>query len=254
MDAILLAGGVPAPDSPLYTYTQGKPKAALELGGKLMIQWVLDALEEAETISSISLVGCEELTDELVSSKIVSVQAAAGDMLENFRRGAEAVLEHNPGAKSIVFVSSDIPLITSESVNWVVNTSLPVDLDVYYPVIEQSLMEKRFPESARSFVKLKGMNVCGGDLAIINLELHKSREDFWRRIIEARKSYLSQAALVGFDVLFLLLLRQINLPNLVEKVTTRLNISGRALICPYPELGMDVDKPHQVDMVRKELT
>ena len=253
MDAILLAGGVPAPDSPLYTYTQGKPKAALDLGGKLMIQWVLDALEGADSISSITLVGCEDLSDELISSKIVSVQAATGDILENFRLGAEAVLEHNPGAKSIAFVSSDIPLITSESVNWVVNSSLPADLDVYYPIIEQSLMETRFPESARSYVKLKGMNVCGGDLAVINLDLHKSREDFWRRIIEARKSYLNQAALVGFDVLFLLLVRQINLPDLVEKVTTRLNITGRALICPYPELGMDIDKPHQVDMVRKEL-
>ena len=40
MDAILLAGGVPAPDSPLYPYTKGKNKATLEIGGKPMLQWV----------------------------------------------------------------------------------------------------------------------------------------------------------------------------------------------------------------------
>ena len=193
------------------------------------------------------------LTKELISTKIVSVQPDEGDILGNFRRGAEAVLDHDASAKAIALVSSDIPLITSESVDWVVKSAWPADLDIYYPIIEQSLMEERFPESARSYVKLKGMNVCGGDLAVINLDLHKTREDFWRRIIEARKSYLNQAALVGFDVLFLLLLRQINLPNLVEKVTARLKITGKALICPYPELGMDVDKPHQVDVARKEL-
>ena len=150
MDAIVLAGGVPAPDSPLYPYTQGKPKAALDLGGKLMIQWVLDALEGAETISSITLVGCQDIKDQLVSSKIVSVQAASDDMLENLRRGAEAVLERDPGAESIVLSSADIPLITPEAVNWVVNSASPADLDVYYPVIEQSQMEERFPESARA--------------------------------------------------------------------------------------------------------
>ena len=218
-----------------------------------MIQWVLDALEGAETISSITLVGCQDIKDQLVSSKIVSVQAASDDMLENLRRGAEAVLERDPGAESIVLSSADIPLITPEAVNWVVNSASPADLDVYYPVIEQSQMEERFPESARTYVKLKDINVCGGDLFVLNLDLYKTREDFWRRIIEARKSYLSQAALIGFDVLFLLLLRQIRLSNLVEKVTSRLNITGRALICPYPEIGMDVDKPHQVDLARKEI-
>ncbi len=45
MDAIVIAGGVPTPVEPLYPYTQGKPKALLDLCGKPMIQWVLDALE-----------------------------------------------------------------------------------------------------------------------------------------------------------------------------------------------------------------
>ncbi len=32
MDAIVLAGGVPDPDSPLYPDTKGKAKAMLEIG------------------------------------------------------------------------------------------------------------------------------------------------------------------------------------------------------------------------------
>jgi NDP-sugar pyrophosphorylase family protein len=44
MDAVVTAGGIPQPEELLYPYTQGKPKAMLDIGGKPMVQWVLDAL------------------------------------------------------------------------------------------------------------------------------------------------------------------------------------------------------------------
>ena len=50
MDAIVIAGGVPKPEDPLYEYTQGQPKALLDIAGKSMVQWVLDALAEADSI------------------------------------------------------------------------------------------------------------------------------------------------------------------------------------------------------------
>ena len=254
MDAILLAGGVPAPESPLYPYTQGKPKAALEIAGKPMIQWVLDSLEGSPSIDGIVLVGAAELEGELTSSKIIDILPAGGDILTNFQLGAEAILEHNPAAEKVVAVSSDIPLVTSTGVEWVITTSQKTDLDIYYCVIEQSQMEARFPESARSYVKLRDMNVCGGDLSIINLDLYKTREDFWRKIFAARKSAMRQASLIGFDILILLLLRQLTLEDTVRKVTRRLGISGQGLVCPYPGIGMDIDKPHQLEIARKHLS
>lgn len=254
MDAILLAGGVPAPDSPLYPYTEGKNKATLEIGGKPMLQWVLAALEKADTIDSIVIVGCEDMQEELNYSKIVSFQPATDDIILNFQRGADAILEHNPRSDSVAVVSSDIPFITPEGINWIINTSLKSKEDIYYCVIDQRQMEKRFPDSGRSYIKLRDMNVCGGDLSIINLGLYKSREDFWRKIFQARKSYLHQAALIGFDILILLLLRRLTFNDLVKKVTRRLDITGQGLICPYAELGMDIDKPHQLEFARKELS
>lgn len=254
MDAILTAGGVPEPDSPLYPYSQGKPKAALQIGGKPMIQWVLDALDGSPSIEGIVIVGVEDMRDELKSSKILKFCPAGGDMINNFKRGAKALLELKPSAEEIALVSSDIPLLTPESVEWVVKTSQATDEDLYYSVIEQSRMEERFPESARSFVKLKGISLCGGDLSIIKLDLYKDRADLWQRIFEARKSVFRQASLIGYDVLLLLLLRSLTLEDAVKKVTQRLDITGRALICPYPEVGMDVDKPYQLEIACKELS
>ena len=60
MDAILMAGGIPKPDQPLYQFTQGISKAMLEIAGKPMIQWVLDALSEAENVDSVTIIGLPE--------------------------------------------------------------------------------------------------------------------------------------------------------------------------------------------------
>ncbi len=253
MDAILLAGGVPDPDSPLYPYTKGKPKAALQIGKKSMVQWVLDALDRSSSIDSIVVVGIEEMRNDLRSTKILDFKPAGDDYIHNFQLGAEALLAHKPKAERVALVSCDIPMLTAEGVDWVLQTALETDDDLCYCVIEQSQMEKRFPDSARSYVKLRDMNVCGGDLGVIKLDLYKNRKDFWRKLFEARKTYLHQARLIGFDVLLLLLLRRLTLEDAVRKVTKRLDITGRGLNCPYPEIGMDIDKPHQLEIAFREL-
>ena len=148
MDAIVLAGGVPGPESALYPDTDGMAKALLDIGGKFLIQWVLDALDQADTIDGIVVVGCEDRQTDIHSNKIIAYKPSSEDIILNFQRGAQAVLEHNPGGRSVAVVSSDIPLITSEIVNWVINSSLASNDDLYYAVVEQSKMEKRFPDSA----------------------------------------------------------------------------------------------------------
>ena len=57
MDAIVLAGGTPKPGEPLYPYTGGMPKAMLEICEKPMIQWVLDALSDSESVDNVIIVG-----------------------------------------------------------------------------------------------------------------------------------------------------------------------------------------------------
>jgi hypothetical protein len=114
-------------------------------------------------------------------------------------------------------------------------------------------MEKRFPNSRRSYTRLKDMQVCGGDMNIIRTMTASGNDQLWERIIAARKNAFKQASLIGYDTLLLLLLRSIDLDHAVERVTQRLNLSAQALISPYAEIGMDVDKPSQLEMLRADL-
>jgi hypothetical protein len=47
--------------------------------------------------------------------------------------------------------------------------------------------------------------------------------------------------------------RQITLQGLVERVSQRLGVKGRAIIWSQAEPCMDVDKPHQLELIREDL-
>ncbi|HEY3477082.1 MAG TPA: hypothetical protein VGK56_20875, partial [Anaerolineales bacterium] len=57
MDAIVTAGGIPRPEDPLYTYSNGDSKALIDVAGKPMVQWVLDALGGSKRVSNVIVVG-----------------------------------------------------------------------------------------------------------------------------------------------------------------------------------------------------
>lgn len=252
MDAVVIAGGIPKEGDPLYEYTRGAYKALLDIAGKPMIQWVLDALNGAETIDNVTIVGLEE-DSNLACPKIVSITPSQGDMVDNVYAGVSKALEHNPQAGHVIMVSSDVPAITYEMIDWLVNTSMESDEDVYYTVIKRQVMEERFPTSKRSYIHFKDMDVCGGDINIIRSSLASGDSEIWHRLMGARKNALKQAALIGFDTLLLLLFRAVTLDQAVDKVARRLNVTGRAMICPYAETGMDVDKPNQLEILRADL-
>jgi GTP:adenosylcobinamide-phosphate guanylyltransferase len=253
MDAIVTAGGIPQPGEPLYEYTLGASKAMLDIAGKPMIQWVIDALEGAETIDGIVIIGLPA-ESEIVSSKEIARIPNQGGMVDNIRTGVNKVLELKPGVKHALLVSSDIPTISAEMVDWVVNTALESDHEAYYNVISREVMEKRFPGSKRSYTRLRGMEICGGDMNLIKTSLVTQNVELWNKLVAARKNVFKQAALIGYDTLFLLFFRLVDLDGAVKKATKRLHLTGRAIVCPYAEVGMDVDKPHQLELVRADLS
>lgn len=254
MDAIVTAGGIPLPEEPLYPATAGQAKAIVDVAGKPMVQWVLDALSEAKTVDNVVVVGLTEKIGLKCSKKMYFV-SNQGKMVENLQAGARKMKEVNPKAEYALLVSSDIPGITGEMIDWVVNTDMQTKLDVYYHIIQREVMEKRFPGSKRTWTHLKDMDVCGGDMNMGRISLLLSEDtEMWTKITDARKSPMKQAALVGFNTAFLLLTHQLTLEKAETNIMKRLNITGKAIVCPYAEVGMDVDKIHQLEIMREDLT
>jgi NDP-sugar pyrophosphorylase family protein len=252
MDAMVAAGGVPKPDDPLCEYTQGGAKAFLDVAGKPMVQWVLDALSAAEHIEHVVVVGLEPDL-KVYCDKPLAFVPQQGAMLANIRAGVRKVLELNPQAEHVIMVSGDVPAIRAEILDWQVETALQSDHDLYYTVVTKEVMETRFPDSRRSYTPLKGMQVCGGDVHIIRASLATREDQIWDELIGARKNVFKQASMIGYSTLLLLLLRRLTIEGAIPRVTKRLGVTGRAVVCPYAEVAMDVDKPHQLELLRKDL-
>ena len=253
MYAIVTAGGIPRPGDPLFEFTQGQSKALLDIGGKSMVQWVLDAISGSTQVEGVIVIGLDA-SSGITCAKPLYFHPNQNSMLENILAGIAEIKKINPGPQHILIVSSDIPAITAEMVDWVAITVAKTDDDIYYNVVPQEVMEKRYPNSKRTYTHLKDMVVCGGDLNAVHTRAVDSDMNIWNALIESRKNPLKQAAMFGLDVLFLLLIRQIRLQDAVERVARRVHLKGKALVSPYAEIGMDVDKPHQLEMMRTHLT
>jgi hypothetical protein len=77
--------------------------------------------------------------------------------------------------------------------------------------------------------------------------------DVWEALIVNRKNPVAQAMVMGWITSFLLVTRQLTLDNAVARVCQRIGIKGRAIVWPYAEPCMDVDKPHQLELLRADL-
>jgi len=254
MDAIVIAGGIPQPEQPLYEYTQGQAKAMLDMAGKPMVQWVLDALSDAKRVDNVIIIGLDD-ADSVTCAKPTYHIPNQGRMLANIQAGIDKMRELNPESEYVLSASADIPAVTGEMIDWLSDTALETRHDIFYGVVKKETMEARYPNSKRTFTKLKDMEVCGADLHIAHHTMTTDPEHLakWEVLIGQRKSPVKQAATVGFLTLILLLLGRLSLEDAVKRATKKLNFTGRAIIWPYAEAAMDVDKPHQLEMLRADL-
>lgn len=252
MDAIVTAGGIPNPEDPLYTFLRGDAKALVDVAGKPMIQWILDALGGAKKVENVIIVGLSAKSP-LTCKKPLHYVSNQGRMLANIVAGVNKALELNKKNKYVLVVSSDIPAIKPEMVDWLINTCMETKDDIYYGVCPREVMEARFPDSKRTYTHLKGMDVCGADMNITHVRMATEHLDMWESLIGSRKSPLKQAGLIGFGTLFALFTRRLTLEDAVKRVCDRIGIKGRAIIWSHAEPCMDVDKPHQLELLREDL-
>ncbi len=250
LDAIVMAGGDPAKDSELLTYAGGAPnKALIELGGQTLIARVVAALQASGRVRRIAIVGLPPAYRPHLDGDVVFLPDA-GSMFENGRAGIDYFKSTGEISAKIVASSSDIPLLTPQVVNGVLDLCLPYDVDFCYNIVERAVMERAFPDSGRTFTLIEGRRYAGGDLNIVRAAVADTDQTKIDEITGGRKTFWKQIKAIGLDTLFLFLIRRLTIARIEQRIERVLGFSGKAVVCPYPEVAMDVDKPHHLDVVR----
>ncbi len=253
MDCAIAAGGRPGPEDPLYPYTGGRPKACIDMGGRTMLERVVDALQASKYIEEIVVVG---LTEEdhagMTFARPVSFLPDHGSLVGNGRAGLDWGIERRPDSTEMLFCSSDIPLITGEIVNQYIDGCRPFEFLGYYTFVKKETMEARFPGSKRTFTKLHGLEVAGGDMMLVQTRIAKTNDDLWIALTNARKHAWKLARIVGFRFLLKFLLKRLTVGDIERAAENSIGAPIKVQISAIPELAMDADKPQQVEMIRRE--
>jgi GTP:adenosylcobinamide-phosphate guanylyltransferase len=252
MDAIVTAGGLLKPDDPLYQLTGLEKKALIPLGGRPMISWVLDAARGSDLVDHIAVVGLTAQELESADQQLHFVDPT-DNLIDNLFAGLHKLQAVNPSVKKLLLFSSDIPLVTSEIVRGFVEECGSQEADIYYAVVEEKTMEARFPQSRRTFVPFKGGRYSGGDAFLIDVAAAAGNAELARSLTGSRKNYLAQARLLGFGFIIRFLLRRMTVYEAGRRAAEKGNLKGQVVNTRFAELGMDVDKLHQYELVKAYL-
>jgi CTP:molybdopterin cytidylyltransferase MocA len=249
--AVVTAGWSPEEGNPLAEYSQGQPKALIPIAGKPMIAHVVDALAGSLYVKHVVIVALDPGLGVQFSVP-VEYLPDEGELVANASAGIQYALEHYP-VDAALLCGSDIPTITPAIVDNFIDECLRTDHEVYYSVVERSVMEGRFPGSRRSYIHLRDGDFAGGDMSFFRPGVNFDHQSLMKKLSTARKSALRQASMLGPIIFLRLLTRRLSLAEAERRAQKIFEVHARAVPCPYAEVGMDVDKPFQLKIVRAEM-
>lgn len=187
INVVVLGGGQLTSDDPLFDISPHGHRSLIDIHGKPMVQWVIDALSQSDWVGTLYIIGLSEQAG-LTSEKHCVYLQDEGGIFENIHAGVVRSAQDCPEITKVMLASADIPSITSEMVDWLINqVEAQPDKQLYYNVILQKVMETRFPASSRSYLHFKDVAVCGGDLNVVDVDLFTRERSIWKRLAATRK-------------------------------------------------------------------
>lgn len=246
VDALVLAGS--RNNGPLRQCSSVPYEAMITIGRKAMVDYVIDALKSSSKIGRIVVLGPSDVPD-FCQRDDVKVVTAGGDLLDNLAKGVESLHD----ADRVLLATCDIPLITPPAIEDFLDRCGGRSAEIYYPVVPREAVEKSFHNVRRTYVTLREGEFTGGNLFLIDPRAVSRCMDVGRQLVDARKSPLRLSRLIGFSFLLRFIFKMVTLKEAQDKVSALLGVKGVVVITTYPEVGVDVDKPSDLELVCKVL-
>lgn len=241
VDAVVLAGGDGAVIDPSV-----RIKGLVPVAGKPMVEWVVDALREADAVRGVAVVvptaeGLGAWVDK-VDKVVVSDRRFA----DNIFAGVDSFRTDRP----TLVTTGDLPALTPQAIDDFVVRSLERGADFSYPLIRENDVLEQYPGSKRTFVRIEGGRVTGGNMAVLSPDLVARNRDIGQRLFETRKSPAAMARVLGMRFVLRLVTGRLRPADVEEKMEHLLGGRCVALYTTHASIGADVDKP--LDLVVAE--
>ena len=248
LDAMILAG---APTDKLDTLLEGtgvNKKALVPILGRPMVAYVEEALRASGRVNRIVAIGLDAEDDVTFSGPVERIPSQGG-IIRNILAAMAYLRETGSTSPYFLEASSDVPLLTGPVVSRFVDGCLAKGGDLVYSVVEKQHIERLFPGSGRSYAHLRDGYFAGGDMFMVRSTIPASKGRVFEELAAQRKDALKMARVLGPGLLIAVVFRRLTLAGIERRVSKILKLEGKVLNSPDPEVAMDVDKPHQLEMV-----
>ena len=253
MHAIIAAGGKLNTEDPLFIEVGLANKALIPLAGKPMVQWVVEALLGSKHIEGVVIVGLQP-SDLNLPDLPIQYAPETDNVVNNVLAGLELVKKQDPNYKWVLVSTADIPLIKPEMIDNFIETAQTLGAEAIYPLVTDKTMESRFPNSKRTFTKMKGGRYSGGNITLAShVAPLKINYDLLRGITGERKNFVAQARLIGIGFIIRFLLGLMTIEEAAQRASIPFNVIGKVIDWPNAEVAMDVDKQHQYHIIKQEI-
>lgn len=247
VDAIVLAG---APnEGALREASNAEYEALIDIAGRPIIEYVLKALLQSQYIDQVVVVG-PELLEVVIKDQRVTLAPHGASLAENIKLGLEHLSQTK---KKVLVTTADIPLLTTEAVEDFLHRCAKEEAAIYYPIVSKEANESAYPGVRRTYVRLREGVYTGGNLVLLSPEVIEQAYTILEKAIAMRKNPTKLARLLGFRFILKLMLHRLTIPEIEKQAERILGFRGVAICSPYPDIGIDVDKPSDLELVRRAL-
>lgn len=253
LPAIIMAGrdnGV----NELLIYADVKYKALITFNDKTILEHIVRALENSGVISRYYIIGLPrtEVPDFIdVDRSRVSILETPDMSFTDRIMLVTSLLMGEKLSPHALIVNGDIPFIRGETIRKFVK-SIDWSKQLHLTALSQETMEARFPESHRTYGRIDRGKYCFGDMAVFDLDTVESQLELMRMVRENRKNFIKVILKARPMAIIRYILRRLTMEKLNETITRVTGVRTEVIEVEDAGVGMDIDKPLQLDISRKE--
>jgi GTP:adenosylcobinamide-phosphate guanylyltransferase len=244
-NALILAGT--KEKGPLEIAENVDNKALIMIDGRPMIEYIVDVLNNSENIDKILVVGPKNELHPYIGKKVEEILNPGNSILENMEIG----LNYFNSADNLLLLTSDIPLITPEAINEFLEICTKRKAYIGYPIITKESIVKKYPETERTYIKMKEGIFCGGNIVFFKPDVFFQKKELIKELFDNRKSTWKYAKILGLKFILKFLFKTLTLEEIEKRITNIIGYNSIAVMVSYPEIMIDLDKLSDLKLIRK---
>jgi hypothetical protein len=125
--------------------------------------------------------------------------------------------------------------------------------DVVAGVVRREVIEARFPETRRTWLRFRDADVSGANLFAFRTPAARRAAEFWRRAESFRKRPWRLVAAFGPVALVAFLLRRLDVATATARASRAFGARAQLVALPFAEAAIDVDRPADLDLAARVL-